>query len=262
MLFYFAIAIHKLVNIGFKLSSFLWKILYRLDVFIEALFLSALSPKKKTSFIVKYYSRNKRYVSDKMTLNGPFEWELRVIDAYNFENKKVVIIGAGGGREAYFLAKKGCEVSAYEADKSMVKYMKTFFVKNKVDKVRAEYLPVNTIPSEICDIFWMGWGVYTHIVGRETRINILKQIREIVRHDGLVLISFWRNINNEERSREILKISKRLNFHKVEKGESFRNGLWGKFFTKDEIIEELECAGFSLIYFNEKNYGCALLKPC
>ncbi|MCW3806742.1 class I SAM-dependent methyltransferase [Plebeiibacterium marinum] len=260
MLFYFIRFVQKVINAHFKILRFIWHWFYKLNILIEAFWLSVLSEKKLYYLLQKFYQKNARYRSDETTTQGPFSWEQKIIDKYPIANSNIVIVGAGGGREAYMLSKIGCQINAFEADLAMANYAKSFF-KEKNLPVNFTQLPINTIPSAKCDVFWLGWGVYTHFIGKTKRVEILKEINHNLKENGLIIISFWAEKRNADTIQTVDRIAKKINKRTVELGESFKNGMWAKYYTRTQITEEARLAGLSVDLISNEEYGHAVLKP-
>lgn len=252
--------IQRFINLNFKLITFFWKLNIKLDTYHEAFWLSVLSKNQHERIIQKRYKGAKHYQLDENTRKGLSPWESKLAVDYVDSSSKIVMIGAGGGREVLALAKLGHDVEAYEADEGMVRYAQRFFEKENMP-VKYATLEINRIPECRCDVFWFGWGVYTHIIGQTNRIALLKDAKERLNHHGKIVISYWAEKRLPERIDCIDRISKRINKRQVEKGEAFRALFWGKYYTKEQIFEEAQKAGLQVDYISEEGYGHAILTP-
>ncbi len=246
------------INFLRKVLQLLYRWIYSIDLFYEAFWLSILSADSLEKLTSIKYKLSTRYRSDENNLKGLFSWEQKIADQFVSASKKVVIIGAGGGREAFALVKLGCEVRAFEADEKMVKYARDYIRNKKLD-IRFDNLPVNRIPDVPCQVFWMGWGVYTHLMGLEERVKLLKEIKTKISDDGIIIISYWVTKDYHVRFNAINRFAKKINRRKLEFGEYFKNGMWAKYYSSDEIIEECRLAGLHAIYISEEEYGHAVL---
>lgn len=261
MLYYMLLVIQRVINVGYKSVRFFWEIIYKLDVFNEAFWLAFLSPKKMNALTFAKYRRDKVYRRDETTRKGLFNWEQTILDQYIPKNELIIIIGAGGGRETYSLLKSGYSVQAFEAVPEMVNYANNFFKKEGL-QVFFNLLPINTVPTVKGNVWWLGWGLYTHLFGRDNRVCFLKEVRaNLLNDDGIIVISYWRMGDARKRLDAVCKVSNRLSKRKVEMGEYFRNAYWAKYFSKEEIRDEAERAGLKVVYINDDEYGCAVLTP-
>lgn len=110
-----------------------------------------------------------------------------------------------------------------------------------------------------CDVFWLGWGVYTHLIGADNRILFLKKALEQIAIDGKLVISFWYESRPLVQIDKIERISRRLKRRAVERGESFRGVFWGKYYNEEQIRGEAAAAGLKVLYFGHEGYGHAVL---
>ncbi len=255
----------KLINrfLGFlrRVLNLAWKFVYYLDIMNEAFWLSILSEKCFMKFIRFHYQKGVRYSTCEWNAKGFFDWEqeLFYIVESKVNNAKVVVIGAGGGREVFALNAKGVCAEGYEADDRMVKFANDFSRKENLN-LFFKTIEYNCVPKTKCDVLWFGWGMYTHIFGRDKRVRILKEAKNNLDEYGLIVISYWNGENKRDWLEKLHRLSKKVGFRKVERGESFRNALWGKYYYKEQIREEALLAGLEVMFISEEGYGRAILR--
>lgn len=259
MRYWLLISIQRFINLLFKLTKRIWKFIYQLDLINEAFWLAVLSKKSLETLLQKHYESGKRYTNNENTLKGLFTWEKEIANKFTPPQSRIIIIAAGGGREAFALAQRSCIVEAYETDKKMVSYAQSVF-KDKNLPVTFSQHEINTIPSGTCDVFWFGWGVYTHFIGQENRVQLLVEASLRIEENGYIIISYWRETRSIERINKIQSITQKLKRRKVERGESFRNCMWGKYYTREQIINEATLAQLKVIYISDYEYGHAVLQ--
>ncbi len=252
--------VHEVLNINFRLLRFLYRCIERVDLFIEAIWLSFLSEKQFKGLIESFYKNDNRYTQSNKIKKGLFQWEMDIAKYSPIKDAKIVVIGAGGGRECWALNELGFNVSGYEPDSKMVEYAKRFILEKQLP-IKYTELPANAIPNEKCDLFWFGWGVYTHIFGRDKRVDMLLEAKSVIPTNGYIIISYWIENRSDKKLNRLRKTINRFNRRNVESGESFKQGLWGKQFTKEQIKEEANLAKLKIIHISEKEYGHAILTP-
>ncbi len=125
-----------------------------------------------------------------------------------------------------------------------------------------EYVPEQ---FGIYDGMIVGNGAYMHIIGGESRIRFLEQCRTHIKNGGPILLSFFINRENSGYRNIVLrfaKISRTLlrNQDTLEFGDSLKYAGFCHLFSRQEIIDELNKAGFELVYFSEDEYPHALGK--
>lgn len=250
--------VRKFVNLNYKILRVLYRLNLRVDAVNEAICLSVWTNEKHESLISKGYDGAKSYLSDEKITSGLYDWEWYLLEFYTKPSDSIVLIGAGSGRELYMLAQRSMDVKAYECALPMVNYANDFFRREDVN-AQIHHLPANVIPADRCDVFWMGWGVYTHLMGAEKRIEMLRQIAQNLNPDGRIFLSFWFENRSEIHIETIQKVNRFINKRIVEPGESFRGKFWGKYYTREQIENEANTAGLKLIYFGSEGYGHAVL---
>jgi len=230
----------------------------RVDAVNEAICLSVWTNEKHESLISTGYDGAESYLSDEKITSGLYDWEWYLLEYYTKADDSIVMIGAGSGRELYMLTQRVLEVKAYECSWPMVNYANDFFRREGI-KAQIHHLPANIIPSDRCDVFWMGWGVYTHLMGSEKRIEMLRQIARNLKPDGRIFLSFWFEHRSEIQIETIRKVNRLINKRIIEPGESFKGKFWGKYYTREQIENEATAAGLTLAYFGTEGYGHAVL---
>ena len=232
----------------------------------EGFLLGILSNKDLTELTKEYYQSASMYGNDEYNFSGLYPWERRVIDTYFRDCKKVLIGAAGGGREVIALSGLGMEVDAFECDPHLVEDSIHFLDKAGI-KGRIVLAPPDTVPEGlgIYDGVVVGWGGYHHIIGRDTRVRFLEQCRKHMKADAPLLVSFFMLHGTTRYQRLIFKIaslfrSLRMNKEPLELGDSLKYTGFCHLFSNDEIEEELNEAGFDLIFFSNDEYSHAVGK--
>ncbi|WP_075591050.1 class I SAM-dependent methyltransferase [Labilibacter marinus] len=250
----------KFINASYKFFNFCWKRLVWFDSVVEGFWLSVLSEDELNKSIISFYKRNKQYTQDEQTTKGLFNWEKNIANNIPIKNARIVVLGAGGGRECLALNRLGYKLSGYESDKKMVEYAQKYFANLEID-IAFNHIPINTIPHSKCDIFWFGWGMYTHIFSQERRVQMLCDVKKQIPQNGYIIISYWKENREFTRRKIIENMTKKINRRPVEAGEGFRNGFWTKRFTPDQIKEEAALVQLKVVHISEVEYGHAILAP-
>ncbi|MDR1527623.1 MAG: class I SAM-dependent methyltransferase [Dysgonamonadaceae bacterium] len=219
-----------------------------------------MSEKQLQNLTKHFYISSKKYCTEKVTCSGLYDWEQFIFDKYIPAGASdVVVLAAGGGRELYALTQMGYKCYGYELNRQFVSFAKDFFAKENMN-VGIDHFPPDKIPEHPCDVFVFGWGVYSHFMGENLRIQLLEEAKNNLRENGKIVIAFWAN-NNEWKSNKIKRMEKfkRLFRGKFERGATVDRGCWGKFYTKNEIENEAQKAGLKIDYISSRQYGHAVL---
>jgi hypothetical protein len=230
------------------------------QIISEGFWLSVLSKKTIAALDEHHYSRTEKYCSEAFNSAWLYEWEPEMADRFFADCKTLMVLGSGGGREMYLLLQKGFEVDGAECNRTLLDFSKQFLQKAgfKANVVYAEpdHCPEN---GKIYDGIILGWGVYNHVMGKNRRINLLKEINTHLAVGSPFLINFW--FAYEKIDRHCQKLVKTNRFfcrifrsQPIEKGDLL-SGFSGHVFTLQEVRDELNAAGFSLAYEASHPYG-------
>jgi hypothetical protein len=211
-----------------------------------------------------FYDNDAMYQDDSYNLSGLWDWEAEVISKYFQSSKKILLAGAGGGREIYALSKQGYQVDGFECNPQFVEYANKFLKQEGIDS------QVILAPRDLCpdserfyDGAIIGWGAYTNIQGRQKRIEFLQQMRSHLEPGNPILLSFFPRSSDSAFYKLIALIanviSKLRNAEPIELGDSlFPHRIFVHYFNKIEIEQELEKAGFKLELYRDQEYGYAV----
>ena len=211
-----------------------------------------------------YYDNQKFYRNEDYNRKGLFDWEKPVIQQYFSRCKKILVIGAGGGREVLALGRLGYEVDGYECNPLLVEAaQKIISCENLNTQVNVQFFPRDGCPDgEInYDGAIVGWSAYMLIQGRETRVAFLKALRKRLLPNSPVLLSFFHR-KRESRSYKltfwIANLFRRLKLQeRIELGDDLVPNFVHNF-SKEEVDSELREGGFSMIVYNDRPYGHAV----
>jgi hypothetical protein len=213
------------------------------------------------------YSRDVSYHPESPTFRrGLFAWEERAIATY-FPRPpaRVLIGGAGGGREVMALAEKGYEVTAFEPSAPLAAAMSCRCAERlniKVYRARYEDMPhlfparpdapsMTLEAGSSFDAAVLGWASYSHLRTEAQRIRALCSFRRYVQ--GPILLSFSKSLDTPSHRSVVKKWVKpdSNDFFSVYSG-----------FTHAVRVAELEAAarqsGLKIVHLNEGRTADAL----
>lgn len=209
-----------------------------------------------------YYSQHDKYGNDRYNQSGLWNWEARLIDCYFSGRRRLLVMGAGGGRELLALARHGFEVDGVECNPSLVRSAKVLLATEGV-RSTVRIAPPDTCPpiGTIYDGLVIGWGAYMLVQGRQRREALLVSLRQQCAPSAPLLLSFFTRPANAQRYRVIAGTANILRRftggEPVELGDDLEPE-YVHYFTRDEIAEELWATGFDLVHFDDKGYGHAV----
>ena len=253
--------IAKLSHLTFR---FLKKLTDFLDAFSAGFWLGVMSEKSLDYSGELSHNRNKSYTDDKYNQSGLFEWEKPLINKHFSNVKTILLIAAGGGREALALSKMGYEVDAYECNTSLIEFGNAFLQKNNVN-VKIKYLPKNSVPGEVkkYDGIIVGWGAYSLMNGSKKRLSFLEGLYPFLHKNTPLMISFLWMRERGRRDRIIKNVSNFFRIFgkrdKTEPGDRLEPDFI-HFFTEEEIKNEIAQSKYRIIDYSTADYGCIIAK--
>jgi hypothetical protein len=132
-----------------------------------------------------------------------FPWEEQVIEKFfPAPPARILIGGAGGGREVFALVSRGYEVVAFEPSKALVESMSNMVAEGidvKVFCASYDDLPhlspakpghsmANLEDMSTFDAAIVGWGSFSHLTSEESRVRTLKAFAKATK--GPIVVSF------------------------------------------------------------------------
>jgi ubiquinone/menaquinone biosynthesis C-methylase UbiE len=108
----------------------------------------------------------------------------------NYENPKIVDIGAGCGAYSLPLSEDGYDVTAVELVKHNLKVIES--KSDKINCICTNALDMHMLQDESFDIALL-FGPMYHLITTEEKIQCLKEVKRILKKDGIIFISYCMN---------------------------------------------------------------------
>jgi SAM-dependent methyltransferase len=202
---------------------------------------------------------------------GLFKWEETWFsEDLPRQPAKILVGGAGTGREVDYLDKLGHNIVAFDPAASFVKKGQNnfagkagivFFRGSYEELADAEHDYDNSIYQAVksqapFDAVLLGWGSYTHVSSEHHRIALLKCLRELC-PGGPLLLSFWmRGDDTQIHKGRTWNLGWKVGRFLAGKDAASEPGLsgdvvsgqagYGHFFTLEELEEIASAAGYRL----------------
>ena len=232
----------------------------------EGFWLGCLSPDELNAVTAEHFDHSQFFSSNGHNRSGFFQWEQKTLDQFFRRGWRVLVAGAGGGREVLALRHSGFEAQGFECSPALVDASQRIF-----DELgESDYLvhcPPDTVPPgpPTYDALIVGWTVYTHIPTRDRRIRFLEDLRKRALPHAPVLISFFARQDLSIDAVLVYRLAKvrslfaRARRETVEIGDHISFARYVHAFTEDELAEELKHAGFRVAHFaQEGDWGYAV----
>lgn len=205
----------------------------------------------------------RRYVDAGLIRRGLFDWEQSTLSSVLSPGSRVVVMGAGSGREVHGLLAAGFDAHGYDPHPDLVREGQAVLT-NDGHPGRLHVSVRDELPGAAgdADAVVVGWGVYTLIPGRARRIALLEALRDRLPPGAAVLLSFWSSPRRTRSLQITYRVAHALrrarNAEPVDLGDSLAPH-YAHWFTEQEIKAEIAAAGLELAHLAMKPYGHALV---
>jgi len=258
LLFLVGFRAHRVVrgwlNLGLAAARSVW----------VGLFLGVLPRRRVWALDDHYYRSEPRYRDPDHNLGGLADWERYAVERYFSGCRRLAVTAAGGGREVLALTEMGFEVVAEECNPALVGLANRLLAEAGIDaEVRLGPRDACGLVGEsLVDGVIVGWGAYTHIQGRATRRDYLRQLRGLVRDRGPILLSFFHRPARAPMMAIVRAVAAPVRAvlgggGSVELGDVL-DPHFQHYFNEAELAGELRSAGFELVEYSPDGYAHAV----
>jgi len=225
------------------------------------LWLGVLSPERLYSVVEEYYSRSGRerelqgmpdYHSKEYNRSGLWNWQKDLLTRYFGDCRRLLVLGAGGGREVLALLQLGYQVDGFESHRDLVVAANELLREEGFDPAVHRVAP-NEGPDSgtTYDGIVVGWDMYMSIPTRRRRIAFLRQLRTQTRVRGPILLDFYPRPSQSRQYDVTATIANTI--RRVLRREPAELGDWlapmyAHHTTQDELTSELAEGGFDIDY--------------
>lgn len=218
---------------------------------VDGLFLGLASRRALHVLDETFYATQPQYLGEEYTRSGWKDWEQDVVDRYFGGCSDVLVTGAGGGREVLALQSPSRRATGFECNAEMVAFGQRVLT-SAGGQARLLPAPRDGWP-ELAGSFdgvIIGWGSYTHIAGRTSRVEFLRRARQHVVVGAPLLVSVYARPHGHVYHRAVRVVGSGLRRVRHEPPLDLGDGLapmYAHHFTRAELASELVEAGFDLV---------------
>lgn len=237
-----------------------------LKIVHEGFWLGCLNSDELNAVTSEHFENSRFYSSNDHNRSGFFDWEQDALSRLFRVGSRVLVAGAGSGREVLALRNSGFQADGFECSPALVKASEKLF-----DELgESDYLihcPPDSVPPgpPDYDALIVGWGAYMHIPTRERRIRFLQALRKRAPENAPLLLSFFtrQSVSRDDvlvyRLARVCSSFSPVRRKGLEIGDRISYARYIHSFTEQELAEELKAAGFRVAEFNDNGaFGYAV----
>jgi hypothetical protein len=190
--------------------------------------------------------------------SGLNEWEISALTTHFPPEGRLVITGAGAGREILGALDLGFDPVGFEPHPGLREAGNAVLVAEGHPDVLRD-CDRDRFPAEVAsaDGVVVGWTSYSHIPGADRRIAFLRDARRVLTAGSPILLSFWM-LPGKERYLRAVRSAARLG-RWLTRGETVELGdvlspLFVHCFTEEQIRYECAAAGLAIEAFHTVPY--------
>jgi SAM-dependent methyltransferase len=255
------------------LRSVAWrrKLFDRVNADLDGLMLGLMTAQDLVAVDEHYYrSRHSRdglaysYGDDAHNTSGLFDWEQAAIATHFPEGGRIVVTGAGAGREVLALLEAGYDAVGFDPNRELVEAGQRLLAE-RGHPDRLHVIARDQFPdaSGGWDGVVVGWGSYTHLSSRARRVDFLQAARRRLQPGAPLLLSGFLREPGDWYHERVFRMANRLRRVLRRPPVELGDTLFGTFvhrFTPAELEGELRSGGFAVIDVIAEPYGHAIAR--
>ncbi|HKP88681.1 MAG TPA: hypothetical protein VJT75_01785 [Thermoleophilaceae bacterium] len=220
---------------------------------LSALWLGVLSEDALGELDEQYYGFETMYHTAEWNEGGLLPWERTLVDERVAPGSRVIVLGCGGGREALALLEDGFDAVGYDPHPALVAYAEELLTAHG-HPGRAFVSPRDDFPpgAPPSDAVLVGWGAYTLIRGRATRLRVLAGARDVLPAGAPIILSFLQAPRFGRGLRMTVSVANALRRARggepLELGDTLAPNLV-HVFTPEQVAGEIAAAGLELVEY-------------
>ncbi len=256
----------------------------RVERVLKEIPIAMLTPAFERASQDAHYARFRVYTTPEDQRSGLYPFERRGLAFFPPPPARLLLHGAGAGRELFALLAMGYTVDAYDPVASFVKAASAALepgARARVEQrsVQEWIAHANDEPTGYDGVV-TGWTLWTHLLQHDVRVDALSAFRRVC-PSGPVLLSFWRAdkahlekqpepdpvhpepVGRVEKTTRGLIRQRLLGLPPIERGTSWNAGLFAHAVTEPELREEAALGGYDVTHY-EHDVTCfpfAVLTP-
>jgi hypothetical protein len=230
----------------------------------DGVWLGLLNPRRVSVIDEAYFHRQRMYLAEDYNRRGLWPWERAAVEAHFPHDARIAVTAAGGGREVLALLDLGFDAVGFECNERLQEFGNDLTIASghgiRIHPSGRDEWPKAAVGFDAAII---GWGSYMHIAGRQHRVAMLRDARAALPNGAPLMLSFFQRRGTTLRFRSAATVGnvfRRLFGRELLEPGDALSPLYAHFFTKDEIENEINEAGFELVDYSSDPYPHAVAK--
>jgi hypothetical protein len=228
----------------------------------DGVWLGLLDARQITLIDDAHYLRERVYLTEDYNSQGFWSWERDAIDSFFGAASKVAVTGAGAGREVLALLDVGRDASGFECNERLAEFGNDLTIASghglRIHHAERDAWPKLAVGFDAAIV---GWSSYMHIARRRLRVAFLTDARAALPDGAPILLSFFSRRGTSIRFRAVVHVGnllRRLRHQDMLEPGDALSPLYAHFFSRDEVADELDEAGFELVHYSTDPYPHAV----
>lgn len=134
------------------------------------------------------YDEDHRLVKDK-SHSVEFITTIHYLDKYIDKGNKILDVGAGTGKYAFYYGEKECEVTAVDLSEKHISIMKSKLQNEKINIVQGNALELSLITNDLYDVVLCLGPIY-HLHSKKDRDKCIKECLKVLKPGGIIATSY------------------------------------------------------------------------
>lgn len=204
--------------------------------------------------------------------SGLFPWEVRFYSRFLRPEQRLLVVGAGSGRDVLCFVRDGCRVTAIDEAAGALEFLERRLERAELTAtIRASSIVEFESPDRF-DIVIFSWLAYILIPTRAMRLAALRRAAEALLPGGRILVSYKPGRGSPHLGRISRTVARLLGGLPCEDFEEFQFSgtaseprvYHSRFYTPAEIEAEAEAAGLGVVFHHHgapgwDDPGCIVL---
>ena len=228
----------------------------------DGVWLGLLDDDRTAALDEAFYDAEPVYAGEAHNRRGLFDWEEHAVRTHLLPGCRVVVTGAGGGREVLALLARGFDVQGFEPHPVLAAAgAARTAADGHGERVAPSARTGFPVGPGSADAVVLGWGSYMLVPTRSRRVALLAAAAAAT-GGGPVLLSFFTLPRDRRQFRTAVRVAAPLRRWRRAEAPLLGDALAPNFvhhFTRGQVADEAAAAGLAVLDAGGGDYGWAVI---